>query len=71
MADTNNERVGKAFDLLKAGLAPFVARGRADRSFGRHQGQSATGSGPSLDGTAISLQPATTRPHGTIYLRLL
>ena len=26
MADTNNERVGKALDLLKEGLAPFVAR---------------------------------------------
>ena len=26
MADTNNERVGKALDLLKEGLGPFVAR---------------------------------------------
>ena len=26
MADTNNERVGKALDLLKEGLAPFVSR---------------------------------------------
>ncbi len=26
MADTNNERVGKALDLLKDGLGPFVAR---------------------------------------------
>ena len=26
MADTNNERVGKALDLLKEGLAPFVTR---------------------------------------------
>ena len=26
MADTNNERVGKALDLLKEGLAPFVDR---------------------------------------------
>ena len=26
MADTNNERVGKALDLLKEGLAPFAAR---------------------------------------------
>ena len=26
MADTNNERVGKALDLLKEGLSPFVAR---------------------------------------------
>ena len=26
MADTNNERVGKALELLKEGLAPFVAR---------------------------------------------
>ena len=26
MADTNNERVGKALDLLKEGLAPFVGR---------------------------------------------
>ena len=26
MADTNNERVGKALELLKEGLSPFVAR---------------------------------------------
>ena len=26
MAITNHERVGKAMDLLKAGLAPFVER---------------------------------------------
>ena len=26
MAITNHERVGKALDLLKAGLAPFVER---------------------------------------------
>jgi len=26
MAITNNERVGKALDLLKAGLAPFMER---------------------------------------------
>lgn len=26
MAITNHERIGKALDLLKAGLAPFVER---------------------------------------------
>jgi len=26
MAITNHERVGKALDLLKAGLAPFIER---------------------------------------------
>ena len=67
MADTNNEGVGKALDLLKEGLAPFVARARADRSFGRHQSQSATGSDPSRDSTDISSQSATARPRCPLY----
>ena len=35
MADTNNERVGKALDLLKEGLAPFVAR-EVKSALGKH-----------------------------------
>ena len=46
MAITNHERVGKAMDLLKAGLAPFVERefknlyaGRALAEAQRFQGE--------------------------------
>ena len=40
MADTNNERVGKALDLLKEGLGPFVAR-EVKSALGKHQLSSA------------------------------
>ena len=38
MADTNNDRVGKALELLKTGLAPFVSR----EFINQHKGQSAS-----------------------------
>ena len=36
MAITNQERVGKAMDLLRAGLAPFVEREIQSAVQGRH-----------------------------------
>ena len=38
MADTNNDRVGKALELLKTGLAPFVSR----EFINQYKGQSAS-----------------------------
>ena len=51
--------------LLQWALASYrPSLGRADRSIGRHQGQSVIGSDPSRDGTDISLESEITHPHG-------
>ena len=53
--------------LLQWPLAPYrPSPGRVDRSFGRHQSQSAIGSDPSRDGTDTSSQSAIFRPHGPL-----